>query len=58
MLFHRVHRSVILTDVGREYAAEVIAAFAQLKRRRDGGERQRHVRADDPFDARASPRSG
>jgi LysR family glycine cleavage system transcriptional activator len=31
LLFHRVHRSVILTDVGREYAAEVIAAFAKLE---------------------------
>jgi LysR family transcriptional regulator, glycine cleavage system transcriptional activator len=30
LLFHRVHRSVILTDIGREYAAEVIAAFAKL----------------------------
>lgn len=30
MLFHRVHRSVMLTDVGRQYAAEVIPAFAQL----------------------------
>jgi LysR family glycine cleavage system transcriptional activator len=30
MLFNRVHRSVILTDVGREYAAEVTAAFARL----------------------------
>lgn len=29
-LFHRVHRSVILTDVGREYAAEVMAAFARI----------------------------
>lgn len=29
-LFHRVHRSVILTETGREYAAEVIAAFAKL----------------------------
>lgn len=29
-LFNRVHRSVILTDVGRDYAAEVMAAFAQL----------------------------
>ena len=31
LLFHRVHRSVILTDVGREYATEVIAAFAKLE---------------------------
>jgi LysR family glycine cleavage system transcriptional activator len=30
LLFQRVHRSVILTDVGRDYAAEVIAAFAQI----------------------------
>ena len=29
LLFHRVHRSVILTDIGRDYAAEVIAAFGQ-----------------------------
>ena len=29
-LFHRVHRSVILTDTGREYAAEVMVAFAKL----------------------------
>lgn len=31
MLFLRVHRSVVLTDVGREYAAEVTAAFSRLK---------------------------
>jgi LysR family glycine cleavage system transcriptional activator len=31
LLFHRVHRSVILTDIGREYAAEVMAAFARLE---------------------------
>ena len=30
MLFQRIHRSVILTEVGREYAAEVCPAFAQL----------------------------
>lgn len=30
LLFHRVHRSVILTDTGREYAAEVIAAFGRI----------------------------
>jgi LysR family glycine cleavage system transcriptional activator len=30
LLFHRIHRSVILTDIGREYAAEVMAAFARL----------------------------
>lgn len=29
-LFHRVHRSVILTEAGREYATEVIAAFARI----------------------------
>lgn len=31
LLFHRVHRSVILTDIGREYAAEVMAAFAKIE---------------------------
>lgn len=31
LLFHRVHRSVLLTDIGREYAGEVIAAFAKLE---------------------------
>jgi LysR family glycine cleavage system transcriptional activator len=30
LLFHRVHRSVILTDIGRHYANEVIAAFARI----------------------------
>jgi len=30
LLFHRVHRSVLLTDIGREYATEVMAAFARL----------------------------
>ena len=30
-LFHRIHRSVILTDTGREYAAEVIAAFSRIE---------------------------
>lgn len=30
LLFHRVHRSVILTEIGREYATEVMAAFARL----------------------------
>ena len=30
VLFHRVHRSVLLTDVGREFATEVIAAFARM----------------------------
>ncbi|UKJ76293.1 LysR substrate-binding domain-containing protein [Azospirillum brasilense] len=29
-LFHRVHRSVALTDDGRTYAAEIIAAFARI----------------------------
>jgi LysR family glycine cleavage system transcriptional activator len=31
LLFHRVHRSVILTDIGREYAAEIMAAFARIE---------------------------
>lgn len=31
LLFQRVHRSVILTDIGREYAGEVIAAFARIE---------------------------
>ena len=30
LLFHRVHRSVILTDVGRDYSAEVMSAFARI----------------------------
>jgi LysR family glycine cleavage system transcriptional activator len=30
-LFHRVHRAVVLTDAGRHYAAEVIAAFGRLE---------------------------
>ncbi len=30
-LFHRVHRSIIPTETGREYAAEVIEAFAKLE---------------------------
>lgn len=29
-LFNRVHRSILLTDAGRDYAAEVMAAFAQI----------------------------
>lgn len=29
-LFHRVHRSVALTDAGRAYAAEIIAAFTRI----------------------------
>jgi LysR family glycine cleavage system transcriptional activator len=30
MLFHRVHRSVLLTDVGYQYGSEVVPAFAQI----------------------------
>lgn len=30
-LFHRIHRSVILTDMGRRYAEEVAEAFAQIE---------------------------
>lgn len=30
-LFHRVHRSVVLTDAGRRYAEEVAAAFARIE---------------------------
>ena len=30
-LFHRLHRAVILTDAGRRYANEVIAAFARIE---------------------------
>ncbi|HYG89872.1 MAG TPA: transcriptional regulator GcvA [Azospirillum sp.] len=30
-LFHRCHRSVILTDAGRRYAEEVSAAFARIE---------------------------
>ncbi len=30
VLFHRVHRAVVLTDAGRHYAAEIIAAFARI----------------------------
>ena len=29
-LFHRVHRAVVLTEAGRLYATEVIAAFARI----------------------------
>lgn len=29
-LFNRVHRAILLTDAGRDYAAEVMAAFAQI----------------------------
>jgi LysR family transcriptional regulator, glycine cleavage system transcriptional activator len=31
-LFHRVHRAVILTDSGRQYAEEIGAAFARIDR--------------------------
>lgn len=31
LLFHRVHRSVMLTETGREYAGEVVAAFARIE---------------------------
>src|SRR3712207_1079406 len=30
-VFHRVHRAVVLTEAGRHYAAEVIAAFARIE---------------------------
>lgn len=30
LLFHRVHRAVVLTDAGRTYAEEVSAAFARI----------------------------
>jgi len=30
-LFHRVHRSVVLTDAGRHYAEEIAAAFARIE---------------------------
>jgi hypothetical protein len=30
-LFHRVHRAVVLTEAGRHYANEVIAAFARIE---------------------------
>ena len=30
-LFHRVHRAVVLTEAGRHYAAEIIAAFARIE---------------------------
>jgi LysR family glycine cleavage system transcriptional activator len=37
-LFHRVHRAVILTDTGRQYAEEISAAFARIdKATRDIG---------------------
>jgi LysR family glycine cleavage system transcriptional activator len=31
-LFHRVHRAVILTDTGRQYAEEIGAAFARIEK--------------------------
>ncbi|BBU31087.1 LysR family transcriptional regulator [Burkholderia sp. THE68] len=31
-LFHRVHRAVILTDSGRQYAEEIAAAFARIEK--------------------------
>jgi LysR family glycine cleavage system transcriptional activator len=31
-LFHRVHRAVILTDIGRQYAEEIGAAFARIEK--------------------------
>lgn len=30
-LFHRAHRSVVLTDAGRQYADEISAAFARIE---------------------------
>ncbi len=30
-LFNRVHRAVVLTEAGRHYAAEIIAAFARIE---------------------------
>jgi LysR family transcriptional regulator, glycine cleavage system transcriptional activator len=37
-LFHRVHRAVVLTDTGRQYAEEIGAAFARIdKATRDIG---------------------
>jgi LysR family transcriptional regulator, glycine cleavage system transcriptional activator len=30
-LFHRIHRAVVLTDVGRSYAEEISAAFARIE---------------------------
>lgn len=30
-LFHRVHRSVVLTDAGRRYAEQISAAFGQIE---------------------------
>ncbi|APR96281.1 LysR family transcriptional regulator [Pandoraea thiooxydans] len=29
-LFHRVHRAVVLTDLGRQYAEEIAAAFSRI----------------------------
>lgn len=31
LLFHRVHRAVVLTDAGRRYAEEVSAAFSRIE---------------------------
>jgi LysR family transcriptional regulator, glycine cleavage system transcriptional activator len=31
VLFHRVHRSVVLTEAGRNYATEIIGAFARIE---------------------------
>ena len=36
-LFHRIHRSVVLTDVGRRYAEEIAEAFDGLKCGHNGG---------------------
>src|SRR5690348_8590862 len=30
-LFHRIHRSVVLTDVGRQYAEEIADAFGRME---------------------------
>ena len=31
LLFHRIHRAVVLTDAGRRYAEEISAAFARIE---------------------------
>lgn len=31
LLFHRVHRSIMLTDAGRQYAAEIASAFGNIE---------------------------
>ena len=31
LLFHRIHRAVVLTDAGRRYAEEILAAFARIE---------------------------